>query len=495
MAADLGIYQRGAFVVRPGLVQVNVGVGQETTVPRILEMEELALVEAMTLAASWERYDARSEEWVTIDAPNKVAKAYRQRVGHWRLPVLSGLINAPTLRADGSLLSNPGYDPATGLLLEPRGLAYPPMPPTPTIGAARAALKVLTDLIGTFPFIDGASRSVALSAILTACIRRSLRTAPLHGFTAPVAGSGKSMLVDLTSAIVTGREAGVIAQGKTEEELEKRLGALLLAGDQVIAIDNCEAALSSEFLCAMLTQTSVRPRILGRSEAPELPANAFVTATGNNLILAGDLTRRAILCQLDPKHERPELRQFDTNPIAEVLANRGRYLAAALTVLRAYHIAGRPNSPDALGSFETWSEWVRGALLWLGEADPVVTMGELRAQDPKRDAVVSITTQWLEIIGSDSVSARDVIDRATAQCAEPHGHIGRGAATRFVHPDFREALLLVAGDGGFINGKRLGVWLGQQHGRIVEGRQIVRQGLSRGTMQWRVEAIASPVNT
>ncbi|MGE0759584.1 MAG: hypothetical protein AB7O38_21380, partial [Pirellulaceae bacterium] len=402
--AKLGIYQRGAFVVRPGEVQISVGSGRRDSVQRILEIEDLAMVEAMTSAANWERFDGRSRTWVTIDAPTKIAQAYRQRVGRWRLPVLSGIIDAPTLRADGSLLNKPGYDAVTGLLLDTRGLAIPPIPAKPTIDTACKALAVLMEVLGTFPFVDGASKSVALSAILTASIRRSLRTAPLHAFTAPVPGSGKSMLVDLASVIVTGREAGVIAQGKTEEELEKRLGALLLAGDQVIAIDNCEAPLSGEFLCSMLTQTSVRPRILGRSEAPEMPANAFVTATGNNLVLAGDLTRRALLCRLDPKHEQPELRQFGFNPVVRALSDRGRYLTAALTILRAYHVAGRPKPPDALGSFEDWSSWVRSALMWLDQPDPVITMGEVRRQDPERDAVVAVMTQWGSIVGYGTVS-------------------------------------------------------------------------------------------
>jgi hypothetical protein len=69
----------------------------------------------------------------------------------------------------------------------------------------------------------------------------------------------------------TGREAGVIAQGKKDEETEKRLGAILRYGDPVIAIDNCEQPISGDFLCQLLTQTVVRVRILGLSEAPELP--------------------------------------------------------------------------------------------------------------------------------------------------------------------------------------------------------------------------------
>ncbi len=487
LRAKLGLYQRGAFVVRPGRVRVTVSEQQTVSTQRILEVEDHAMVEMMTQAAEWERFDGRSEAWVTMDAPLKVAMTYRQRVGRWRLPVLAGLIDAPTLRPDGSILATPGYDRATGLLLDTGDACFPAVPERPTRVEAAAALRLLDELVATFPFVDGPSRAVTLSAILTACIRRSLSTAPMHGFTAPTAGSGKSMLVDLASVISSGREAGVIAQGKTEEELEKRLGALLLAGDHVIAIDNCEAPLGGEFLCAMLTQPVVRARILGRSEAPELPANACVTATGNNLALIGDMTRRAVVCRLDPKHERPELRRFHTNPVTMVKAERGRYLVAALTVLRAYHVAGRPGQPDPLGSFDDWSGWVRGALLWLGHADPVDTIEGTRETDPKLDALTAVVTQWRAVIRGANVSVRDVIEHATThRTATGIGSLAYPKA-EYAHPDFREALLAVAGEGGAINGKRLGKWLASHQDRIVHGFRLVRAGVTHGITRWRLE--------
>ena len=58
----------------------------------------------MTEAASWEKYDGRSGRWVQTDAPARIAATYRERVGRWRLPVLTGIIDAPTLRRDGTLL-------------------------------------------------------------------------------------------------------------------------------------------------------------------------------------------------------------------------------------------------------------------------------------------------------------------------------------------------------------------------------------------------------
>jgi hypothetical protein len=52
------------------------------------------------------------------------------------------------------------------------------------------------------------------------------------------------------------------------------------------------------------------------------------------------MTRRVVLCTLDAKKERPELRNFKRDPVAEVLADRGAYVAAVLTVVRAYIAAG-----------------------------------------------------------------------------------------------------------------------------------------------------------
>lgn len=489
MHAKLGLYQRGPFVVRPGRVLVTVSEHRAVASQSILPVEDHALAELMTQAAAWERFDQRSGEWAAIDAPLRAATTYRQRVGRWRLPVLVGLLNAPTLRSDGSILEQPGYDSATGLLLDTGSIKFPLIPEQPDQTAAAEALRLLDSLVATFPFVDLPSRAVALSAILTACVRRSLPTAPMHAFSAPTAGSGKSMLVDLVSIISCGREAGVIAQGKTEEELEKRLSALLLAGDQVIAIDNCEAPLGGEFLCAMLTQPVVRARILCQSKAPELPTNACVTATGNNLVLVGDMTRRALICRLDPKHERPELRRFSSDPMTIVKADRAQYVVAALTVLRAYHVAGRPGAPDPLGSFRDWSNLVRGALLWLGYADPADTIEGARELDPKLDALIAVMAQWHAVINDASVSVRDVIERATT----PRRMVGMPPASQWRHefaePDFREALLAVAGESGVINGKRLGKWLAGHQDRIVRGFCFVRAGLNSGIMRWRLEAV------
>jgi hypothetical protein len=489
--ADLGLHQRSTFIVRAGIVRATTEEAGQADRRRIIPQGERAIVEAMTQAAIWERFDARSEEWVSIDAPMAVANTYLQRVGRWRLPVLSGLLNAPTLRADGSILSAPGYDTATGLLLDASVRRFAPVPDEPTRDDARAALDLLASLIANFPFVSGVDRSVALSAILTACIRRNLPTAPLHAFDAPVAGSGKSKLVDIATLIATGRVAAVIAQGQKEEELEKRLGALMLAGEQVVAIDNCEAPLGGDFLCQMLTQTSLRMRILGKSEVPELPTTALVTATGNNLTLIGDMTRRAILCRLDPRCERPELRRFNSDPVLLLQEGREPYLVAALTVLRAFHIAGRPLQADPLGSFEVWSNWVRGALIWLGEADPVDSMEDIRADDPRQEAITAVLTQWWEVLSDRTVTVRQIIDAATAQRTAVNSIQPRH---EFAQPDFREALLTVAGESGAINSRRLGRWISGLNGRVVGTWCLERGADVGGVATWRMKTVKQDAN-
>lgn len=476
------LYQRGGLIVRPAFEEVKGAGGQSFMARQLVTASEPNVAEWMGLTANFEKFDGRSHDFVPCDCPEKVAQTYLARRGAWRLRRLAGIIDAPTLRADGSILDAPGYDEATGLLLEPHGVVFPPIPSEPTQAEAADALKVLTDPIATFPFAADADRSVALSAILTGLIRRSLPTAPLHGFSAPTAGSGKSLLVDIAALVATGRRVPVIAQGKTEEEAEKRLGAALMAGDAVISIDNCERPLGGDFLCQALTQPMVKTRVLGQSINVEVPSNAAMFATGNNLTFLGDMTRRSLLCNLDPQAERPELRAFETNPLDMIEADRGRYVVAGLTVLRAYHVAGRPPQAAPLGSFTEWSRWVRDALLWLDERDPAETMEKVRAADPKLEALATVMDQWATVIGGTRVSAREVIEIATSDTTETTPPYRRA----FVYADFREALLVVAGDGGAINSKRLGKWLSAHADRIVRGRKLMADGGQQSAIRWRL---------
>jgi putative DNA primase/helicase len=243
------------------------------------------------------------------------------------------------------------------VLFEPPPL--PAMPPAPSPEDALAALRLIDVLLSEFPFADDASRSVALSLIMTPVLRPAMTVAPLHVTTAPETGTGKSYLFDVASMVAFGERCPVISRDIKPEETEKRIIGAALEGRPLLVIDNVNGELRSEFLCQAVERPMIQPRALGTSRMPPI-ANGFVCgANGNNIEIAEDLVRRTLQCRLDADMETPYLRTFKRNPTRAVTADRGYYVAAVLTIARAYVLAGKPSRPTPLASFEDWSDLVR----------------------------------------------------------------------------------------------------------------------------------------
>jgi putative DNA primase/helicase len=259
---------------------------------------------------------------------------------------------------------------------------------------------------------------------------------------------------------------------------EKRLSTLLLRGDPIIGLDNCEAPLEGVLFNQALTQQWVNLRILGHSKGVRTRCASLFTATGKNLVIKGDLTRRTVVSRLDPKVERPELRQFDYDPIADAKRNRGELVTAVLTILRAHHIAGRPDRPPSLQSFEEWSDTVRAALIWLDAGDPVATMDRLRNADPELANLTAALHAWRAAFGVSPTTARAAITAADDR------------------PDLHDALMAVAGRSGRIDGRVLGKWLAHHADRVVNIADnllpdfvaMEHAGQKQGVALWRLAA-------
>ena len=174
-----------------------------------------------------------------------------------------------------------------------------------------------------------------------------------------MAGTGKSYLVDTAAMIATGRLCPVITALKSVEETEKRLGAIILSGIPMISLDNCTHDLGGEFLCQIAERPVVKVRILGRSETPDCEIHTAMFATGNNITFKGDMVRRGLVCNLETLDERPELRRFNRNTLRQAAANRATYVAAGLTIMRAYLATGAPEVCGPFGSYAEWSTMVR----------------------------------------------------------------------------------------------------------------------------------------
>ena len=463
LAAGAPIFFRAGTLVRPCVEKATAADGRTTTIANLHPFVVPSLLEWMASAALFERFNGRSRRWVVIDPPRQVAEALLARKGLWSVPRVSGVITTPTLRSDGSLLADKGYDVATGLYLS-LGLDELIMP-MPTREAAQTGLKLLTDLLAEFSFAEPRDRSVAISGLLTALVRGSLPTAPMYLVRAHTPGTGKSYLVDVIAAVATGRVCPVITASKSMEETEKRLGAVLLSGAAIISIDNCTRDLSGDLLCQLTERSLIKIRVLGRSEMPECECHTTVFATGNNVLFKGDMVRRGLTCNLDVLDERPELREFRHDPLRRVLADRGTYVAAALTIVRAYLAAGAPQKCSALGSYAEWSRMVRSPLVWLGEPDPVESMDSARDEDPELGDIRELFGLWPDYFDLDQkVTTGQIIELA---CQAP-------AANDFNRQPLKELLLGVAGDrdGGGISAKRLGWWLRGISGRVEAGHRL-----------------------
>jgi hypothetical protein len=465
------LYQRGGLIVRPVLSTLKAAHNRDTLGWRLVPLNAQHLIELMTRVARFYKWERKGKgKFVVTDAPLKIAETYLAREGLWRVLILTGIVNTPFLRIDGSLCDQPGYDAATGLVFKPNGVSFPRIPARPTRDDALKALAVLNKPIETFPFVTSADRSVALSGILTPLDRHALATAPLHAFDSPVAGSGKSLLVDLIAMIATGRLMPVISQGRNEEEFEKRLGAALLAGDVVVSIDNLDRELQSGFLCQALTQQMLNIRLLGYSRNIETLVGASIYATGNNLTVAGDLTRRVLMSTLDAGVERPETRTFDVDVLALARAERPHLVAAGLTILRAWHNTEQKEEGaklDPFGGFDDWSQRIRQALVWLDQADPCETIVKVRKGDPERLALYAVMEQWRLKLGvGGSFSVPRVIEIAD------------------VDPDFHPVLMAVASGQTGISSSRLSKWLRRNERKVIGGFRFQQAGMLHGYPLW-----------
>jgi hypothetical protein len=133
------------------------------------------VAEYFVLSAPKDPDDPPVEE--PADAPVWAASRIISKDGERRLSSLDAVVTAPTLRVDGSILSDPGYDAASRLLLLADSPDLPHIPEKATQAQARAALDALWYPFRLFPLVDEVDRGVVLSGLLTACVRASLPTA------------------------------------------------------------------------------------------------------------------------------------------------------------------------------------------------------------------------------------------------------------------------------------------------------------------------------
>ena len=465
--ASVPFYQRGGELVRPVRLPAKDAYERDMMVPGLLAVRAPMVAHELGASARWRRYTADGEER-TIDPPKEVVDQILGALVHrWPFPAIKGIVCTPTMRMDGSLLLAPGFDRQTGLyLMDPP--AMPAIPEAPSREDAVRAADLLEALLGEFPFSDGddgPSASVALSMLMTPVLRAALAPAvPIHLATAPQPGTGKSFLADLSAAIAIGERCPVFAASAKPNETETRLEGAALKGFPIIALDNVNGELTGSFLAQLASQATLAIRNLGGHPITTVANTFTVFANGNNITAPLDLIRRSIRCGLDANMERPWERVFKADPVEIVLADRGPYVAACLTIARAYIVAGVPGRKRPPAGFKRWSDIVRSALCWLGYTDPCDSTPVVAAESSHDQDRAALFTLWHQTLGETRYTAAEV-----AKVADQVNHNPDAGPIGYVYPDFREALVAVADPKNIqqVNPRSLGKYLHRNNNVLV----------------------------
>ncbi len=510
--ANLGIYDQGARLSRIVTVQektafgraknIRVAKGTSITVP-VTPDDVLSLLQKHVPV---ERWDAREGAFVVKEPPQNLVKGIMLVRGDWPFKFLSGIVNCPCLRADGSIVTEQGYDEASGLYVDFHGVTFPEVNPFPAPQEVKKAWALLEDMVSEFPFARGAekedgepagkadneearlNKSVALSAFITAVTRHAYSNAPMFAVSAHTPCSGKTTLATLVGIVATGCEPAAITVARTDEEFEKALFALVLKGAPVCLLDNISRAINTDMLCSILTQPTIEARVLGATRTATASTTSTVLATGNNLQVTGDLIRRTMLCQLDRNEERPDEHLYSRKIDEWVKVHRPEIVHAILTIVRAYHVNGhkiRTNEHPTglhqkeilkpLGSFEDWSDWVRGPLVDAGYPDPLLSRRKLEDEDPEKAAFASVLEAWNEAYSSFGGI------RTVSSIFKDFENTNQKQ-----YKNLQDALENAIPHYGDLRPRQVGKWFEKKNGCFAGGYQLVRVGRDAKGTKWRV---------
>src|SRR5215218_2482161 len=464
------------FVRAGRLVRVR---EDENGTPEIQPMDDPHVKGRLARVANYVRTTEKGE--TKVIPPDWLVKDVGQ-LPYWPFPSLEAVVEAPIMRPDGTIFDTQGYDPRTRLYYRPsEGLDVAPIPATPTAADTKAAIRLLDEAVGEFPYDDEASAANTLALMLTPLVRQAVNgPVPLALIDKPQAGTGGSLLAETIAVIGSGRTAEMLGAPRDEEEWRKQITAKLAAGTTMITVDNVEGALYAPSLARALTARTWTDRVLGRSETVTVSQRATWIATGNNIQLRGDLPRRCYWIRLDARESRPWQRENFRHPnlLSWVARNRSRLVRALLMLARAWFAAGKPKAPNLpqLGSFEAWTETV-GSMVWFAGIPGFLT--NLSALYDKADEGGAewegFLSAWWEACGGEPVTVAELVENIKDD------------------DDFRAALppdlaeVLDKGQGSF--SRRLGNALAKRAGTRYgdEGLHVTKAGEFRRAARWKLE--------
>ncbi|MFI7302968.1 hypothetical protein ACIBM8_07130 [Micromonospora aurantiaca] len=328
---------------------------------------------------------------------------------------LRGIIGAPVLRRDGTLLQTPGYDRTTGLYLASK-VALPPVPDKPTSEqVAEARTFLLGRFLRDFPWASAADRANYVALLATPILRHFTRSlTPFALIDATMPSSGKTILTAGPGMLYGQR---VMNWAYADEELRKSITAVFAEQVGVVIWDNLAegTVIDSAVLAQLVTNGVWSDRQLGASRNIATVNDRLWMATGNNLQVGGDMASRTVRVHLDPDMPRPELRdqtgfgiphldQWITAP-----ANQLTVLWHLLVLVLDWTRQGAPKVTGlSMRQFTPWAQALGGFLAHHGIDGFLTNAAEVREIDEDETRWRAFLTTWHERHAGRPLTAADL---------------------------------------------------------------------------------------
>ncbi|MCY0943568.1 bifunctional DNA primase/polymerase [Streptomyces antarcticus] len=386
----------------------------------------------------------------------------------WPLPPLRGIVTSPVIRLDGTLIQAPGYDPATGLYLQPRVPLRRLQPHVSETSLEKAKEIILGQMLADFPWAQPSDRAHFIGALLTPILRPYFHgPTPMFIISATAPGSGKSLLKDILKACFGISET---AWPENDTELRKSITTqLYTTGQPVVVLDNLPNGhvIKSPVLSSLLTAEHWGDRVLGSTASVTMPNNRLWIVTGNGLRTGGDNGRRAMWVRLDPNCPDPDQRDgFRVGDLRPWLrANASTVVAALVTMVRSWIAAGAPTIRTRKGDYSEWATIVAGLLGYLGVPGWMGDRDDAIQQDDELLEWIGFLTAWRDKLGEEPLATSSLL----ASLADQAPRIQK--------------------TGELPSANLLGSWLKARDGRYFGDLKPVRVYDShRKQNTWRVEA-------
>lgn len=305
------------------------------------------------------------------------------------------ITNYPCFRADGTI-TQPGYDPELRLLYIPTSDEFASLneialdPELDDLHAiAKGHVETIRDIFCDFPFADQEGFATTLALLMTPLFVGMNDPKPAFAIDAPTQGSGKSLIAQLVSIILTGQDIIIKAWPRDPETQRKVLSTSVLSpSGPLFCGDNCDY-IGGEAIEALITSTIWGERQMQTYSEVSAKINKTYVWTGNRISYSADMTRRVLEIRLISNVEDPSQRKDFKHGHEFKLKNHARrnrfeLIRSLVEIIYCYQLAKASGrlvvNPRSFGTFGEWRECVAAPILWATGCDPITTNSRIKEQ-------------------------------------------------------------------------------------------------------------------